>query len=132
MIVYTALSKPFPPSAVSWRSQSLTKDGTKALALAYIDARDGMRRLDDVCGPAGWPDSYAETGKGRLICTISILCGDQWTSRSAGACDTDVEGVKGPISDPFKRSAVKWRVGDGKIDVWGKRVYVGGNIGGWR
>src|SRR3546814_5026472 len=48
MIDYTALSKPFPPSAVSWRSQSLTKDGTKALALAYIDARDVMRRLDDV------------------------------------------------------------------------------------
>src|SRR3546814_6731225 len=70
MIDYTALSKPFPPSAVSWRSQSLTKDGTKALALAYIDARDVMRRLDDVCGPAGWQDSYAETGKGRLICTI--------------------------------------------------------------
>src|SRR3546814_2152808 len=67
MIDYTALSKPFPPSAVSWRSQSLTKDGTKALALAYIDARDVMRRLDDVCGPAGWQDSYAETGKGRLI-----------------------------------------------------------------
>src|SRR3546814_9320067 len=77
MIDYTALSKPFPPSAVSWRSQSLTKDGTKALALAYIDARDVMRRLDDVCGPAGWQDSYSENGKGRLICTISILCGDQ-------------------------------------------------------
>src|SRR3546814_14740903 len=82
MLDDTALSKPFPPSAVSWRSQSLTKDGTKALALAYIAARDVMRRLDDVCGPAGWQDSYAETGKGRLICTISILCGDQWISKS--------------------------------------------------
>src|SRR3546814_3232184 len=81
MIDYTALSKPFPPSAVSWRSQSLTKDGTKALALAYIDARNVMRRLDDVCGPAGWQDSYAEPGKGRMICTISILCGDQWISK---------------------------------------------------
>src|SRR3546814_9843585 len=97
MIDYTALSKPFPPSAVSWRSQSLTKDGTKALALAYIDARDVMRRLDDVCGPAGWQDSYAETGKGRLICTISILCGDQWISKSDGAGDTAVEGETGAI-----------------------------------
>src|SRR3546814_10333905 len=73
MIDYTALSNPFPPSAVSWRSQSLTKDGTQALALAYIDARDVMRRLDDVRGPAGWQDSYAETGKGRLNCTISKI-----------------------------------------------------------
>src|SRR3546814_3466291 len=117
MIDYTALSKPFPPSAVSWRSQSLTKDGTKALALAYIDARDVMRRLDDVCGPAGWQDSYAETGKGRLICTISILCGDQWISKSDGAGDTAVEGEKGAISDAFKRCAVKWGVGRYLYDI---------------
>src|SRR3546814_4025029 len=93
MIDYTALSKPFPPSAVSWRSQSLTKDGTKALALAYIDARDVMRRLDDVCGPAGWQDSYAETGKGSLICTISILCGDQWISKRSEAHTSELQSI---------------------------------------
>src|SRR3546814_10518376 len=70
-----------------------------------------MRRLDDVCGPAGWQDSYAETGKGRLICTISILCGDQWISKSDGAGDTAVDGEKGAISDAFKRCAVKRGVG---------------------
>src|SRR3546814_11112651 len=91
MIDYTALSKPFPPSAVSWRSQSLTKDGTKALALAYIDARDVMRRLDAVCGPAGWQDSYAETGKGRLLCTISLRVGGPWISKSDGAADESEE-----------------------------------------
>src|SRR3546814_16258660 len=111
MIDYTALSKPFPPSAVSWRSQSLTKDGTKALALAYIDARDVMRRLDDVCGPAGWQDSYAETGQGRLICTISILCGEQGISKRDGAGGTAVEGEQGAIYKPFRMGAVKWGVG---------------------
>src|SRR3546814_12020135 len=118
MIDYTALSKPFPPSAVSWRSQSLTKDGTKALALAYIYARDVMRRLDDGCGPAGWPDSYAETGRGRLICTISILCSDQWISKSDGAGDPAVEGEKGAISAALKRKQEKRRVGKEWVRDW--------------
>lgn len=101
----------FPRQAVSWRAQSLTRDGTKALALAYIDARDVMERLDAVCGPANWQDSYTETTRGRVICTISIRCGDTWVAKSDGAGDTDVEGDKGAISDAFKRAAVKWGVG---------------------
>src|SRR3546814_2863689 len=47
MIDYTALSKPFPPSAVSWRSQSLTKDGTKALPLAPISISVAHRQRDE-------------------------------------------------------------------------------------
>lgn len=109
--MFNALAKPFPASVISWRSQSLTRDGTKAMALCYIDARDVMRRLDEVCGPAGWQDSYTETPRGRLLCTISILCGDHWIAKSDGAGDTDVEGEKGAISDAFKRCAVKWGVG---------------------
>lgn len=109
--MFDKLKAPFPPEAVSWRAQSLTKDGSKAMALCYIDARDVMGRLDDVCGPDGWQDRYTETAKGRLICTIEILCGDQWISKSDGAGDTDVEGEKGAISDAFKRCAVKWGVG---------------------
>src|SRR3546814_7172992 len=57
------------------------------------------------------------TGKGRLICTISILCGDQWISKSDGAGDTAVEGEKGAISDAFKRCAVKWGVGRYLYDI---------------
>lgn len=105
------LAAPFPADAVSWRAQSLNRDGNSAMALAYIDARDVMRRLDDVCGPAGWSDSYAETPKGRVIGTIAIRIGDEWVSKSDGAGDTDVEGAKGGMSDAFKRAAVKWGIG---------------------
>lgn len=105
------LSDEFPRSAISWRAQSVTKAGDKALALAYIDARDVMRRLDEAVGPDSWSDSYVETPSGRLICTIAILCGEQWVSKSDGAGDTDVEGAKGAISDSFKRCAVKWGIG---------------------
>jgi hypothetical protein len=106
-----ALAAPFPPEAIHWRAQTVTRDGDKALALAYIDARDVQDRLDAVCGPANWQDSYTETVKGRLICTLSVRIGGEWISKSDGAGDTDVEGEKGAISDSLKRAAVKWGIG---------------------
>lgn len=106
-----ALSAPFPPASIHWRAQTVTRDGGKALALAFIDARDVMDRLDAVCGPENWQDSYTETAKGRLICTLSIRIGGEWISKSDGAGDTDVEGSKGAISDALKRAAVKWGIG---------------------
>jgi hypothetical protein len=107
-----ALKAHFPREAISWRAQSVTKDGTKAMALAYIDARDVMNRLDEVCGPEGWQDEYIETPKGRMICRIGIDLRDLgWVWKSDGAGDTDVEGDKGAISDAFKRAAVKWGIG---------------------
>ena len=112
----TTLFDPFPREAVSWRAQSLSKLGDKAMALAYIDARDVMNRLDEVCGPHGWQDSYVETASGRVICTLSIADMDNqgktvWIAKSDGAGSTDVEGDKGGISDAFKRAAVKWGIG---------------------
>lgn len=110
-INFQALAAEFPREAISWRAQSVTRDGKKAMALAYIDARDVMRRLDEVCGPENWKDSYVETAKGRVLATIEIWTGDRWVSKSDGAGDTDVEGDKGGISDAFKRAAVKWGIG---------------------
>lgn len=109
---YAQLAAEFPRDDVHWRAQTLTNDGTKALALAYIDARDVMDRLDEVCGPGGWSDSYVETARGRVVCSIAIKTPDEgWVTKSDGAGDTDVEGDKGGMSDAFKRAAVKWGIG---------------------
>jgi hypothetical protein len=105
------LAAEFPREAISWRAQSLTRAGDKAMALAYIDARDVMDRLDLICGPENWQDGYVETAKGRVIATIEINVGGTWIRKSDGAGDTAVEGDKGGISDAFKRAAVKWGVG---------------------
>lgn len=105
------LAAEFPRESVSWRAQSVTKQGDKAMALAYIDARDVMDRLDLICGPENWQDRYVETAKGRVISTIEINIGGTWISKSDGAGDTAVEGDKGGISDAFKRAAVKWGIG---------------------
>jgi hypothetical protein len=126
MVTQSQLSAPFEPSKVSWRVGSTNKkkfdagqttDGKrKGMPLAYIDARDVMNRLDEVCGIDGWSDRY-EDFKGRLICVLSIKIDGEWVSKSDGADDSDVEGAKGGISDAFKRAAVKWGIGRYLYDV---------------
>ena len=104
----------FPPEAVHWRVQGTPyeRDGKfKAMALAYIDARDVMDRLDKVCGPAGWQTEYVETSSGRVICRIGVRVGDEWVWKADGDGKTAVEGEKGGISDSLKRAAVAWGVG---------------------
>jgi hypothetical protein len=113
--IFAALRAEFPRDAVSWRAQSMKADGSAALALAYIDARDVMNRLDEVCGPGGWQDRYEFHGS-RTICYLSInvpVIDDvgEWITKADGAGDTDVEAEKGGISDAFKRAAVKWGIG---------------------
>lgn len=105
------LHSPFSPEDIHWRIGSTTKDKARGMALAYLDARNVMERLDSVCGPENWQDQYIETVKGRIMCTISIKLGDEWVGKSDGAGDTDIEGDKGGISDAFKRAAVKWGIG---------------------
>lgn len=113
MSIWQQLSAAFAPSEIHWRAQNVVANdnGARALALAYIDARDVMDRLDSVVGPANWQDSYVETAKGRLICQLSIRVDGEWITKSDGAGDTAVEGEKGAMSDAFKRAAVKFGIG---------------------
>lgn len=49
--ILQSLNAPFPAEVVSWRPGQVTKAKDKAMALAYIDARDVQDRLNAVCGP---------------------------------------------------------------------------------
>lgn len=93
-----------------WRIQSCSKTSAKAQCVAYIDARDAMRLLDEVCGPENWQDEYYQV-KDTMFCKIGIKVGDQWVWKSDGGDVTDVEAKKGESSDSFKRACVKWGVG---------------------
>ncbi|WP_414617650.1 Rad52/Rad22 family DNA repair protein [Dyadobacter sp. 32] len=110
------LCAPFDPSLVSWRVGSTTKNKDKGMALAYIDARDVMRRLDEVLGPENWQDRYEYYGS-TAICYLSVRIGGEWIVKADGAGDTAVEAEKGRISDAFKRAAVKWGVGRYLYDI---------------
>jgi hypothetical protein len=105
-----ALAAEFPRASVSWRAQSMTAAGDKAMALAYIDARDVMDRLDEVCGAENWQDRYEFHGP-RTVCYLSLRINGEWVTKADGAGDSDVEAEKGAISDALKRAAVKWGIG---------------------
>jgi hypothetical protein len=106
MSITNQLKQPFDPSVISWRVGATNKDKSSGIALAYIDARDVMKRLDDVCGDA-WQVEYPFDG----CCRIGIKIDSEWIWRSNGAGETQVEGEKGKFSDAFKRAAVLWGIG---------------------
>ena len=110
------LKKPFPPDCISWRVGSTTKDKSKGMALAYIDARDVMQRLDDVCGPENWQCDYPHAAQ-KTVCRIGIRVGDEWVWKANGAGDSDIEAEKGALSDAFKRAAVLWGIGQYLYDL---------------
>lgn len=108
------LHRPFPAHAVSWRAQLVTNargGGFAALALAYIDARDVMERLDHVCTPVHWQSEHFDAGNGRLGCRIGIFIDGMWVWKSDGAGETDIEAEKGAFSGALKRAAVSWGIG---------------------
>jgi hypothetical protein len=101
------LFEKFPEKKIHWRVGACTKDKKKGIALAYIDARDVMDRLDRVLKPNNWQVKYPFAG----CCEISIKIGDEWVTKSNGAGETNVEGQKGQYSDAFKRAGVLWGIG---------------------
>ena len=122
-------ARPFEANKIHWRIGARTKKKDKAIPLAYIDARDVMKRLDDVCGVGGWQCRYDHVTAQGVVCSIGIFIGDEWIWKANGAGETKVEGEKGSMSDAFKRAAVLWGIGRylysvkiqwKAIDEWGK------------
>lgn len=123
------LSAFFDPAKVHWRVGATNQKAeakktnnpkapaTMAIALAYIDARDVMDRLDSVCGVANWQSKYEHASNHGYVCSIGIRIGDEWVWKANGAGETQVEAQKGAMSDSFKRAAVLWGVGRYLYDI---------------
>lgn len=110
---FKKLAEPFKESDIEWRVQSCrnTDKGPWARVLAYVTNRAIQNRLDEVCTPAGWQNEYRPAPCGGVMCGISILCDGQWITKWDGADNTDIEQVKGGLSDSMKRAAVQWGIG---------------------
>jgi hypothetical protein len=108
-----ALAAPFDPREVEWKPQAV--NGNRALAIAYIDARAVMARLDRVVGLAGWQDDYEVLTDGNVICRLRLRLAGEWITKAdvGGESDQKDEGDrrKASFSDALKRAAVKWGVG---------------------
>ena len=64
--VVEALAAPFGENEVKFRPQVVR--GNRALALAYVDVRAIMDRLDSVVGVENWQDNY------ELLPDNSVMC----------------------------------------------------------
>lgn len=112
--IMDALAEPFEASEVKFKPQSVK--GNRAMAIAFIDARLVMDRLDDVVGVDGWQDEYTPTGEdGGVICRLSLKIGGVWVSKTdvGGQSEQPDSGdrTKAAFSDALKRTAVKFGIG---------------------
>jgi hypothetical protein len=85
------------------------------LALAYIDARNVMDRLDEVVGPDAWQDAYEVLAGGTVKCSLQLWFGCCWVQKEdvGGQSDQSDTGdkAKAAFSDALKRAAVKFGIG---------------------
>ena len=110
------LARPFAPEDLEWRLQQAEENGKWGIAVPYVTNRAIQTRLDDVAGPDGWYNEYKpwhNTGsKAAQICGISIYFPEKgFITKWDGAEDSDIEPVKGGLSDSMKRAAVQWGIG---------------------
>src|SRR5947209_6969456 len=114
--VQDALTAPFPDDEIEFLPRASANG--RALALAHIDARSVMRRLDAVVGPDGWwfdfdvisPPAPLTSGgpggtkvKGRLTVLGVTKC-------DAGEAAAEDEPLKAAVSDALKRCAVHFGI----------------------
>jgi hypothetical protein len=114
--IQAALAQPFAAEDLEWRLQTTFDDNKKGIAVPYVTNRAIMNRLDSVVGVDHWYNDYKPwhgTGKKEAqICGISIFFEDRgWITKWDGAEDSDIEPVKGGLSDSMKRAAVQWGIG---------------------
>ncbi len=108
------LDYPFPAADIEWRIQQsgMAKSGQiYAMVLAYVTNRAIMKRLDEVCGKAGWKNEFREAPDSGVMCGISIKIDGEWITKWDAAENTQVEAVKGGMSGAMKRAAVQWGIG---------------------
>lgn len=113
LLMQKKLREPFPPDQVGWKPQVIS--GNRGLAVAYIDARAVMQRLDDVVGTLGWSDKYVLLPEGSVECHLALWDGTRWISKvdvgSQSEQPDEGDRLKAAYSDALKRAAVKFGVG---------------------
>jgi hypothetical protein len=107
------LLEPFTGQEIEWKIQVTTQDKSRGMAVAYMDARAVQKRLDEVVGPFNWKNVYSLWHDNSQICGISIFNADrnEWITKFDGAENSDIEPIKGGLSDSFKRAATVWGIG---------------------
>lgn len=111
--VQNRLQNPFPAHVVGWKPGSMNKEKTRALMMAFIDARAVMDRLDAIC-PNDWSFHAVEVA-GAAVPTVRgtlTVLGVSRTDFGEGDPSSDAgNSYKAANSDALKRCAVQFGIG---------------------
>ena len=104
-----ALALPFPADAIQWKPGATNGDKTRGLALAYVDLRHYIDRLNEVAGP-DWSDDYEVQAQGTVVLCRLTICGV--TRSDVGeAPPNDENTATTALAQAFKRACVKFGLG---------------------
>ena len=109
-----ALTAPFQSADIEWRVSATNAAKTSGLAVPYVTNRAIQNRLDSTVGIDGWHNDFVPwKGENAQRGGISIYFPslEAWITKWDGADDSDIESVKGGLSDSMKRAAVEWGIG---------------------
>lgn len=128
------LKSPFPYEDIDWKVQVTNKDKTQGMAVAYLDSRAIQKRLDEAVGAMNWTNEFMLWQDKAQICGIGLYDAERgtWVMKYDGAENTDIEPVKGGLSDSFKRAAVLWGIGRYLYDMASIWVEIEPNGKSWR
>jgi hypothetical protein len=116
--ILDALQEPFPSYEVEFKPGATNREKTKALALAYVDSRPYIQRLNLVC--PDWQDEYQITllpDRVVVLCRLTIAgvtrTGDGECLLSSGEEGERAEpnAVTTASAQAFKRACVKFGLG---------------------
>lgn len=128
------LKSPFLYEDIDWKVQVTNKDKTQGMAVAYLDSRAIQKRLDEAVGAMNWTNEFMLWQDKAQICGIGLYDAERgtWVMKYDGAENTDIEPVKGGLSDSFKRAAVLWGIGRYLYDMESIWVEIEPNGKSWR
>jgi hypothetical protein len=127
--VIDRLSRPFAIEEVKVRPGAVKRDGTAALALAYLDWWTGyLPRLNDEVGPNNWSIALQPWGEHQIIARLTAF-GGLIVSESSGSAKGDANGAQEAEVQAKKRACAEGLMLGLYLyflpKVWGKGERVG-------
>ncbi|MEJ5201120.1 MAG: Rad52/Rad22 family DNA repair protein [Anaerolineales bacterium] len=106
--ILAALQEPFPSEYIEWKPQSVSKDGKRAVAAAYVDARRYQERLDLVC--PGW-SSHIELLADGQVAKVALTIEGVTREDVGEASSEEANTVTTAVAQAFKRACTAFGLG---------------------
>ena len=105
----TALAEPFNVNDLEWKPGATTRDKSRGLALAYVDMRRYVDRLNEVFG-GDWSDDVQVMDGGTVV-IMRLTCAGVTRSDVGESPASDKNSATSSIAQAFKRACVKFGLG---------------------